>query len=161
MKKYVYLLFVAFFATMSFTSCNDDDEPSDPSNGKYSCSLTVNGKKFPAKKLGGEYYKEFGEEFYFVVVEDALGDEFFSFDITGSIAEGDDVSDRCNVDLDFDGLYLRGNKVQSGSVRVIKFDKSSGILSVQFNNAICVTYEGDTVTLNGIITMSLAEEVVL
>ena len=56
MKKYVYLLFVAFFATMSFTSCNDDDEPSDPSNGKYSCSLTVNGKKFPAKKLGGEYY---------------------------------------------------------------------------------------------------------
>ena len=46
MKKYLYLFFVALFATMSFslTSCGDDDD--EPNNGGETASaLTINGKK--------------------------------------------------------------------------------------------------------------------
>ena len=45
MKKYLYFLFVALFATMSFalTSCGDD-EPNDPTTGKM--ELTIDGKKY-------------------------------------------------------------------------------------------------------------------
>ena len=46
MKKYLYFLFVALFATVSLalSSCGDDnDEPSDPTTGKM--ELTIDGKK--------------------------------------------------------------------------------------------------------------------
>ncbi|MCH5237831.1 MAG: hypothetical protein J1E95_08550 [Muribaculaceae bacterium] len=51
MKKYIKLLFVAFFATMTLSlySCkSDNDEPKgDPSNGNYeNYYFTVNGKKY-------------------------------------------------------------------------------------------------------------------
>lgn len=48
MKKYLYLFFVALFATMSFslTSCGDDeDEPNEPNGGETTSTLTINGKK--------------------------------------------------------------------------------------------------------------------
>jgi hypothetical protein len=47
MKKYLYLFFVALFATMSFTltSCGDDDD--EPNGGNdYKSSFTINGTAF-------------------------------------------------------------------------------------------------------------------
>ena len=48
MKKYLYFLFVALFATMSFalTSCGDDDEPNDPTTGNGNSALTIDGTKY-------------------------------------------------------------------------------------------------------------------
>lgn len=53
MKKYLHLLFVAIFATMSLTlvSCgDDDDEPNDPNNPNEgvstTTSFTINGTVF-------------------------------------------------------------------------------------------------------------------
>lgn len=51
MKKYLYFLFVALFATMSFalTSCgDDDDEPNDPTTGS---GLTINGVKYKTNPI--------------------------------------------------------------------------------------------------------------
>ena len=46
MKKYLHLLLVALFATMSFalTSCGDDDD--EPNGGNGSASLTINGQGY-------------------------------------------------------------------------------------------------------------------
>ena len=51
MKKYLSLLFVALFATMSFalTSCGDD-EPNDPNND--TATFDYNGKKLYARDSG-------------------------------------------------------------------------------------------------------------
>ena len=51
MKKYLYLLFVALFATMSvaLTSCGDDDD--DPANPSTNSSLTINGVKYRANNV--------------------------------------------------------------------------------------------------------------
>lgn len=53
MERYIKLLFVALFATMSFalTSCGDDnDEPDDPNNN--SASFTYNGEKLYTRDSG-------------------------------------------------------------------------------------------------------------
>ena len=45
MKKYLYLFFVAIFATLSFTltSCGDDDEPADVDNTEIDYDLESSG----------------------------------------------------------------------------------------------------------------------
>ena len=50
MKKYLYLLFVAFLATMPFaiTSCGDDEDEPNSTTGKY--ELTINNKKYSFNK---------------------------------------------------------------------------------------------------------------
>ena len=53
MKKYLSLLFVALFATMSFalTSCGDDNDEPDGGNGK--ASLTINGQGYKEHSTTG------------------------------------------------------------------------------------------------------------
>ena len=53
MKKYLSLLFVALFATMSFalTSCGDDNDEPDGGNGK--ASLTINGQGYKEHSTAG------------------------------------------------------------------------------------------------------------
>ncbi len=52
MKKYLNLLFVALFATMSFAlvSCGDDDEPDDPTND--TATFAYNGEKLYVRDSG-------------------------------------------------------------------------------------------------------------
>ncbi|MCM1293317.1 MAG: hypothetical protein NC230_07050 [Bacteroides sp.] len=52
MKKYLSMLFVALFATLSFTltSCGDDDEPD---GGNVSASLTINGQGYKEHSTTG------------------------------------------------------------------------------------------------------------
>ncbi|MCM1220919.1 MAG: hypothetical protein NC548_41180 [Lachnospiraceae bacterium] len=53
-KKYLYLLFVAIFATMSvaLTSCGDDDED-EPNLDSGNSALTINGKTYYVHETGG------------------------------------------------------------------------------------------------------------
>lgn len=65
MKKHIYLLLVAFWATMSFslTSCSDKDD--EPSNGNIVGSWKVNGI---ADYMDGENYWQFREDGVYVDV---------------------------------------------------------------------------------------------
>lgn len=53
MKKYLYLFFVALFATMSFllTSCGDDDD--EPNEGNNQASLTINNVGYGVHDITG------------------------------------------------------------------------------------------------------------
>ena len=52
MKKYLYLLFVALFATLSFslTSCGDDDDEPNGGSSPASSSFTIDGVSFGTNK---------------------------------------------------------------------------------------------------------------
>lgn len=53
MKKYLHLLIVALFATLTFalTSCGDDDEPETPEAGGK-LAFTINGEKYSTHSAG-------------------------------------------------------------------------------------------------------------
>lgn len=158
MKKYLYLLFVALFATMSvaLTSCgDDDDEPS--AGGKYSCNLTVNGSKFPSKTIAGEIWNHNGFDAITVWVNDATNENgYVIFEVTNANAtDGTNVSDDCSLDVDFGELFLMGGEVKSGSVTVSKIDREAKTMTITFNNATFGSPMGDDATVNGSLTTPL------
>lgn len=158
MKKYLYLFFVALFATMSvaLTSCgDDDDEPS--AGGKYSCNLTVNGSKFPSKTIAGEIWNHNGFDAITVWVNDATNENgYVIFEVTNVNAkDGTNVSDDCSLDVDFGELFLMGGEVKSGSVTVSKIDRDAKTMTVTFNNATFSSPMGDDATVNGTLTTPL------
>lgn len=158
MKKYLYLLFVALFATMSvaLTSCgDDDDEPS--AGGKYSCNLTVNGSKFPSKTIAGEIWNHNGFDAITVWVNDATNENgYVIFEVTNvNATDGTNVSDDCSLDVDFGELFLMGGEVKSGSVTVSKIDREAKTMTITFNNATFGSPMGDDATVNGTLTTPL------
>lgn len=158
MKKYLYLFFVALFATMSvaLTSCgDDDDEPS--AGGKYSCNLTVNGSKFPSKTIAGEIWNHNGFDAITVWVNDATNENgYVIFEVTNVNAiDGINVSDDCSLDVDFGELFLMGGEVKSGSVTVSKIDRDAKTMTITFNNATFSSPMGDDATVNGTLTTPL------
>lgn len=164
MKKYLYFLFVALFATMSFalTSCgDDDDEPNDPTNES---GLTINGVKYkanPVMSWDGAWNEEgdnagtftvsvldkdnnaCGYMFDFVSSsQPKVGDNFATMSLTMTVM---DVSDASMSTLDY----------KSGSVVVKSFGKST--MTVEFSN---LKMEGRTImggsasyTFNGTATV--------
>ncbi len=158
MKKYLYLLFVALFATMSvaLTSCgDDDDEPS--AGGKYSCNLTVNGSKFPSKTIAGEIWNHNGFDAITVWVNDATNENgYVIFEVTNvNATDGTNVSDDCSLDVDFGELFLMGGEVKSGSVTVSKIDRDAKTMTITFSNATFSSPMGDDATVNGTLTTPL------
>lgn len=158
MKKYLYLFFVALFATMSvaLTSCgDDDDEPS--AGGKYSCNLTVNGSKFPSKTIAGEIWNHNGFDAITVWVNDATNENgYVIFEVTNvNATDGIKVSDDCSLDVDFGELFLMGGEVKSGSVTVSKIDRDAKTMTITFNNATFSSPMGDDATVNGTLTTPL------
>lgn len=158
MKKYLYLFFVALFATMSvaLTSCgDDDDEPS--AGGKYSCNLTVNGSKFPSKTIAGEIWNHNGFDAITVWVNDATNENgYVIFEVTNvNATDGTNVSDDCSLDVDFGELFLMGGEVKSGSVTVSKIDREAKTMTITFNNATFSSPMGDDATVNGTLTTPL------
>ena len=159
--QYLYFLFVALFATMSFalTSCgDDDDEPNDPTTGS---GLTINGVKYKANPIM-DWDGSWEEGTFTVSVLDkdnnACG---YMFDFTpngATVKEGDnfanmsltmmvmDVSDASMSTLDY----------VSGTVIAKSFGKST--MTVEFNN---LKMEGKTImggtasyTFNGTATVN-------
>lgn len=158
MKKYLYLFFVALFATMSvaLTSCgDDDDEPS--AGGKYYCNLTVNGSKFPSKTIAGEIWNHNGFDAITVWVNDATNENgYVIFEVTNvNATNGTNVSDDCSLDVDFGELFLMGGEVKSGSVTVSKIDREAKTMTITFNNATFSSPMGDDTTVNGTLTTPL------
>lgn len=158
MKKYLYLLFVALFATMSvaLTSCgDDDDEPS--AGGKYSCNLTVNGSKFPSKTIAGEIWNHNSFDAITVWVNDATNENgYVIFEVTNvNATDGTNVSDDCSLDVDFGELFLMGGEVKSGSVTVSKIDRDAKTMTITFSNATFSSPMGDDATVNGTLTTPL------
>ena len=158
MKKCLYLFFVALFATMSFalTSCgDDDDEPS--AGGEYSCNLTINGSKFPSKKIAGEIWNHNGFDAITVWVNDVTNENgYVIFEVTNvNATNGTNVSDDCSLDVDFGELFLMGGEVKSGKVTVSNIDRETKTITVQFSNATFSSPMGEDVTVNGTMTAPL------
>ena len=159
MERYIKLLFVALFATMSFalTSCGDDDDEPEAGNGKYSCNLTINGSKFPSKVISGEIWEHNGFDAITVWVNDITNESgYIIFETTDIEAiNGTNISDDCSMDVDFGDLFLMGGEVKSGSVTVTNIDHGTKTITVQFSNAKFGSPMGDDVTVNGTMTAPL------
>lgn len=157
MKKYLYLFFVALFATMSvaLTSCSDDDGPSE--GGKYSCNITVNGSKFPSKTIAGEIWNHNGFDAITVWVNDITNEKgYLIFEVTNvNATDGTNVSNDSSLDVDFGELFLMGGEVKSGSVTVSKIDREAKTMTITFNNATFSSPMGDDAKVNGTLTTPL------
>lgn len=150
MKKYLYFLFVAIFATMSFalTSCGDDEEPNDPSTGKM--ELTIDGKKYvfthTMANVNGDVYS-------CLVYND---DNELNFSIYGwdEIVKGSSLTDE-NFTLTWDAdEALIGMPVSQTSVKVTAKDSKN--VTISFNNAKFEDMMGtSSFTVNGTITLPI------
>ncbi len=150
MKKYLYFLFVAIFATMSFalTSCGDDEEPNDPSTGKM--ELTIDGKKYvfthTMANVNGDVYS--------CLVYN--GDNELNFSIYGwdEIIKGSSLTDE-NFTLTWDtDEAIIGMPTSQTSVKITAKDSKN--VTISFNNAKFEDMMGTaSFTVNGTITLPI------
>lgn len=144
MKKYLYFLFVALFATMSFalTSCgDDDDEPNDPTTGNGNSELTIDGFKYSFEYWNSRTFERYDKRTAF---ECDLRDEegqHLTFTIydwdeasTGTVfTNGNDIAvwwDGSEDDTCGDMNYT----IASGSVKIENLNKEAKKISLSFNN---------------------------
>lgn len=158
MKKYFYLLMVAFFATMSFalTSCGDDDDEPNDGNGKgiVSCDITVNGTKLNARVISADYNN--GELSIMVNNSFSGAEDMLIFDATVSpLLAGKDVTDVCDVTPSIltieEGCALyKTDDNESGSVFIESYDSSKNTVTVKFSNYTYYSmYCNGSVAVNG------------
>lgn len=165
MKKYLYLLFVALFATISFslTSCGDDDY--EPNNeGNTTSSLTINGKKYGFNDFFTQLQKRYDNRMMlWCQIDDSEGNDLdinlYNWD---SITEGyvyspnnEDIAISWDADDDSScGHLIYG--LTSGSVKVVSIKKDANLVTVSFNNAKFVCdQDNSTTTINGNLTMPI------
>lgn len=151
MKKYLYFLFVALFATMSFAliSCgDDDDEPNDPSSGKM--ELTIDGNKYVFTHTMANVN---GDDYSCLVYND---DNELNFSIYGwdEIVKGSFLTDE-NFTLTWDtDEAIIGMPTSSTTVKVTAKDSKN--VTISFNNAKFEDMMGTaSFTVNGTITLPL------
>lgn len=150
MKKYLYFLFVALFATMSFalTSCGDDDEPNDPSTGKM--ELTIDGKKYAFTNAMPNVN---GSEYTCLVYNN---DHQLNFSIYGweDVKKGTTLTDE-NFTLTWstDNAII-GMPTSDNSVKVTAKDSKN--ITISFNSAKFEDMKGyESFTVNGTITLPI------
>lgn len=137
MKKYLYFLFVALFATMSFalTSCgDDDDEPNDPTNES---GLTINGVKYKANPIMNWDGSWDRGTFTVSVLDNDNNACGYTFDFTpngASVKEGDDFSKMSlsMTVMDVSDASMSTLDYKSGTVIAKSFGKNT--MTVEFNN---------------------------
>lgn len=160
MKKYLKLLFVALFATMTFafTACgDDDDEPDGGSNNKGVVGeLTIDGS------LEKFYYIQGGKNDlgYNATAwnKDARNIMFdiYSGDIT-DYSEGSDLSDVLGVTNSLSSNVIFDGGVISGKVTLDKID--SKYATISFDNAVFKgVISSTTFTINGKIKLPIEGE---
>ncbi len=170
MKKYLYLLFVALFATMSFslTSCgDDDDEPNDPNNGGSTTesALTINGVEYELDGFFSQLLKSYDGHTVFSCQINNLIDAKMDISLLNwdSLSNGYvySVNDD-DIAVSFDNRednYPCGHLVYgftSGSVKVVSINQKANLVSLSFNNAKFVCDQDDfATTINGTITMPI------
>lgn len=146
MAKYIKLLMVALFATMTFalTSCgDDDDEPSVGSNG----TISINGTKYNVDKymaFVGEWDSDSEEGKFSVVIDYKEGKDIipwpYDFNFKSKIAPkvGDDLSEKeltmFTTGDYYTGLNIIETKATSGAAIVKNIDEENNTMTIQFSN---------------------------
>jgi hypothetical protein len=149
MKKYLYFLFVALFATMSFalTSCGDD-EPNDPTTGKM--ELTIDGQKYVFSHTMPNVN---GDTYSCLVYND---DNELLFGICGwdEVVKGSALTEE-NFTLTWDAdEAIIGMPTSSTAVKVTAKDSKN--VTISFNNAKFEDMRGyESFTVNGTITLPI------
>ncbi|MCM1220719.1 MAG: hypothetical protein NC301_02855 [Bacteroides sp.] len=139
MKKYLHLLFVALFATMSFalTSCGDDDDDDEPNDPTTNSTLTINGVKYKANPIMS-WDGSWDEGTFTVSVLDkdnnACG---YTFDFTPSgatVKEGDNFANMSltMTVMDVSDASMSTLNYVEGSVIAKSFGKNT--MTVEFKN---------------------------
>ena len=163
MKKYLKLLFVALFATMTiaFTACGDDDEPDGGSNNKGVVGeLTIDGTKTSFYYIQGDTEPGIHEYDYAALLWRKDG-ENLSIQIYEDIfkfSKGEDLSDRVTIFPTFvKGLFSIGNILESGSITLTDMD--SKYITLTFDNAVVKDYRYiETLSIDGTIKLPINGE---
>lgn len=163
MKKYLKLLFVAVFATMTFafTACgDDDDEPDGGSNNKGVVGeLTINGTKTSFYYIVGDnepdiHKFDYDAELFrkdFEVLSIQIYEDIMTF------KKGEDLSGRVTVVTTFVSGFLGGNNLESGSITLTDID--SKYITLTFDNAVVKDYQGiETLSIDGTVKLPIDGE---
>lgn len=162
MKKYLHLLLVALFATMSFalTSCGDDDDEPDGGNG--SASLTINGQGYKEHATTGatSTITDYGTRLGIKIEAElypAKSDEtdFYPRAHISLEAESATLSKGMTLTL-YDGYVEmitdvmegdRYDEIKSGKVTVTEISGST--VTLNFDNLKIADDDDKTITING------------
>lgn len=162
MKKYLYLFFVALFATMSFTltSCGDDDD--EPNGGNTTSALTINGKKYNFNDFFSQLQKRYDNRtMLWCQIDDSEGNELdvnlYNWD---SVTDGYVYSSNDeDIAIAWDDNTSCGHEIYgftSGNVKVVSVKQDANLVTLSFNNAKFVCdQDNSTVTINGNLTMPI------
>ena len=162
MKKYLSLLFVALFATMSFalTSCGDDNDEPEGGNGK--ASLTINGQGYKEHSTTGanSTVTDYGTSLGISIKAElypANSDETDFFPRANISLEAKSVALAKGTTLTLNDGYvemvtdiMEGDKydeINSGKVTVS--DVNGATVTLNFENLKLADDDNKTVTING------------
>lgn len=166
MKKYLYLFFVALFATMSFslTSCGDDDkDPNEPNGGQTTSTLTINGKKVAFDSYFTQLLDRYDGRKMFWCQISGDGSLDVNLDNWESLTNGYAYSSN-NEDIAIayytnESDYPCGHEIygfSSGSVKVVKIDEANNTVSLSFNKAVFNCNQDNTIiTIDGTLIMPI------
>ncbi|MCH5218216.1 MAG: hypothetical protein J1F07_06675 [Muribaculaceae bacterium] len=153
MNKYLKLLFVALFATMTFafTACGDDDDEPDGNNNSSSQKeniLTINGVDYEVEFSGNHFFwvvvnEHFGFDGDFIV--NKVGDIFHNDEFGIQISYFDEIKTGTIIYPNSKGPSLAAffnnacqdiaYNLSSGSIEIVSFDEANNRLVIKFNEA--------------------------
>lgn len=162
MKKYLSLLFVALFATMSFalTSCGDDND--EPDGGNSKASLTINGQGYKEHSTTGanSTVTDYGTSLGISIKAElypANSDETEFFPRVNISLEANSVALAKGTTLTLNDGYvemvtdvMEGDKydeIKSGKVTVSEVNGAT--VTLNFDNLKLADDDSKTVTING------------
>lgn len=165
MKKYLSLLFVALFATMSFAliSCGDDNDEPESGNGK--ASLTINGQGYKEHSTTGanSTVTDYGTSLGISIKAElypANSDETDFFPHANISLEANSVALVKGTTLTLNDGYvemvtdvMEGDKydeIKSGKVTVSEVNGAT--VTLNFDNLKLADDDNKTVTINGSLT---------
>lgn len=172
MKKYLNLLMVAIFATMSFAfvSCGDDDD--EPDNGgtgssAHSISLRLDGENYQFDAGLCEY--DYSQDEIIVELFDSktlnpwIGFVFYKVtDLTDGMILTPDMNlsnglgPMALINITYGDVRAGGYRLISGSVKIDSIDLN-GKIKVTFNNARFEEnlYKKESISVNGTFTVNV------
>lgn len=162
MKKYLHLLFVALFATMSFalTSCGNDDD--EPNGGNGSASLTINGQGYKEHATTGatSTITDYGTRLGIKIEAElypAKSDETDFYPRAHISLEAESATLSKGMTLTLNDGYIemitdvmegdRYDEIKSGKVTVTEISGST--VTLNFDNLIVADDDNKTITING------------
>ena len=156
MAKYLKLLMVALFATLTFTitSCGDDDEPSAGN------LIEINGKKWAVKNDAlvpmGYWFESlnYGLAFWVVNTPDDNGQSYmFACGDCAYPKKGDDFAKIGELTVELTNSSKNVvYSYESGSAKILATDQNNEKMTIQYDN-LKITNGGSSYTFNGTITI--------